>query len=320
MIQKTALKIASYFLLKSILNSDNVEEREQDIRDSIRHRLIEPKEALKIIQSVNNLTEFQRRALINFIYYYDKKILLQLFEKHLTERQMDGIIGDISRGEKTQYKDFLLELRKRGFDCVSDFDLDNVGCSNDEINKLKTAAMPSIIKINDGYNGSDNIYEIENTNSVQRFIYFNCYEHGCGYYMVFDKKRKKFDINAINPKLYKEDFKKGIPKKEFLQNLEITNVVPRGLSELQDELTETISFYTLIDIFEKYGFDYVGDREVSNGSQKGLRFELSGNGDYEAMLNEIKEKANYPEKILAGGDGTHRYAPEITLKSVIVLY
>lgn len=232
---------------------------------------------------------------------------------------MDEIIGDISRGEKTQYKDFLLELRKRGFDCVSDFDLDNVGCSNDEINNLKTAAMSSVIKINENYNGYDNVYEIDNTDNVQCFIYFNNYEYGCGFYMVFDKRKKKFTVNAINPELSEDDFRKGIPRSEFLQNLEVTNVVPRELSELQDELTETISFYTLIDIFEKYGFDYIDDKRVSNGSQKGLRYELSGNGDYKAMLEEIKEKANYPEKVLAGGDGVYPWAPEQMRKSVIIL-
>ena len=232
---------------------------------------------------------------------------------------MDGIIGDISRGEKTQYKDFLLELRKRGFDCVSDFDLDNVGCSNDEINKLKTAAMSRIIKINNSYNGYDNVYEIDNTNNVQCFIHFNNYEYGCGFYMVYDKRKNTFNVNAINSELSEDDFRKGIPRSEFLQNLEVTNVVPRELSELQDELTETISFYTLIDIFEKYGFDYVDDKPVVNGSQKGLRFELSGNGDYNAMIKEIKEQANHPEKILAGGDGAYLWAPENIRKSVIVL-
>lgn len=185
---------------------------------------------------------------------------------------------------------------------------------------IKQAAMSTIIKINDSYNGYDNIYEIDNTDNVQCFIYFNNYEYGCGFYMVFNKKRKTFNVNAINPELSEDDFRKGIPRSEFLQNLEVTNTVPRELSELQDELTETISFYTLIDIFEKYGFDYVDDRVVSSGSQKGLRYELSGNGDYNAMLNEIKEKANYPEKVLAGGDGVSRYAPEMTRKSVIILY
>jgi hypothetical protein len=184
---------------------------------------------------------------------------------------------------------------------------------------MKQAAMSSIIKINNSYNGYDNVYEIDNTDNVQCFIYFNNYEYGCGFYMVFDKKRKKFTVNAINPELTEEDFRKGIPRSEFLQNLEVTNVVPRDFSELQDELTETISFYTLIDIFEKYGFDYVGDKRVSNGSQKGLRYELSGNGDYKAMLEEIKEKANYPEKVLAGGDGVYPWAPENIRKSVIVL-
>lgn len=185
---------------------------------------------------------------------------------------------------------------------------------------VKKAAMSSIIKINDSYKGYDNVYEIDNTNNVQRFIYFNNYEYGCGFYMVYDKRKNTFNINAINPELTEDDFKQGIPRQEFLQNLEVTNVVPRELSELQDELTETISFFTLIKIFEKYGFDYVDDVEVSNGSQKGLRFELDGNGDYKAMLEEIKEKANYPEKVLAGGDGAYAWAPEITRKSVIVLY
>ena len=63
--------------------------------------------------------------------------------------------------------------------------------------------------------------------------------------MVYDKRKNTFTVNAINPELTEDDFKHGIPRQEFLQNLEVTNVVPRELSELQDELTETISFFTL---------------------------------------------------------------------------
>lgn len=184
---------------------------------------------------------------------------------------------------------------------------------------LKTAAMSSVIKINNSYNGYDNVYEIDNTDNVQCFIQFNTYAYNCGFYMVFDKRKKKFTVNVINPELSEDDFRKGIPRSEFLQNLEVTNIVPHDLIELQDELTETISFYTLIDIFEKYGFDYIDDKRVSNGSQKGLRYELSGNGDYKAMLEEIKEKSNYPEKVLAGGDGVNPWAPEQMRKSVIIL-
>lgn len=186
-------------------------------------------------------------------------------------------------------------------------------------NIMKQAAMSSIIKINENYNGYDNVYEIDNTDNVQCFIQFNIYAYNCGFYMVFDKRKKKFTVNAINPELSEDDFRKGIPRSEFLQNLEVTNVIPHDLTELQDELIETISFYTLIDIFEKYGFDYIDDKRVSNGSQKGLRYELSGNGDYKAMLEEIKEKANYPEKVLAGGDGVYPWAPEQMRKSVIIL-
>jgi hypothetical protein len=179
--------------------------------------------------------------------------------------------------------------------------------------------MSRIIKINDSYNGYDNIYEIDNTNNVQCFIHFNTYAYNCGFYMVYDKRKNTFIVNAINPELTEDDFKHGIPRQKFLQNLEVTKVVPHDLIELQDELTEAISFFTLIKIFEKYGFDYVGDKPVSNGNQKGLRFELSGNGDYNAMIKEIKEQANHPEKILAGGDGAYRWAPENIRKSVIVL-
>lgn len=81
-------------------------------------------------------------------------------------------------------------------------------------------------------------------------------------------------------------------------------------------MNEPIRFFDLIKIFDKYGYDFVGEHSYMN---KGTRFELSGKGDFEKMIQEIKKKSNDPDKILDGGDSHHKYAPEITRKSIIVL-
>jgi hypothetical protein len=60
-----------------------------------------------------------------------------------------------------------------------------------------------------------------------------------------------------------------------MDNLRVTQSYPSVIDEFLTSLTETIDFYDLIKIFEKYGYDYVGDKSVSNGSKKGLRYELS---------------------------------------------
>jgi hypothetical protein len=176
----------------------------------------------------------------------------------------------------------------------------------------------STIKINQSYRGFDGLYEIENTKSQQGFIYFNSYVYGCGFYLVFNKKTQKFNVNLIE-KLEESDFEKGVSHQDFLDSLRHTTTEPNILSELEESLTETISFYTLMDLFNKYNFDYVGDRRVSNGSQHGIRYELTGDGDYDAMIKEIKDNANFPEKVIAGGTGTYKYAPELTRKSLIII-
>ena len=91
---------------------------------------------------------------------------------------------------------------------------------------------------------------------------------------------------------------------------------PSIINEFIESYNEPIDFYILIKIFEKYGFDFVGEQ---NYQGKGIRLELEGNGDFQSMLEEIKQKAKLPENILDGGQGQYRYAPELKRKSIIVL-
>lgn len=83
---------------------------------------------------------------------------------------------------------------------------------------------------------------------------------------------------------------------------------------------EPIKFKDLIDAFEDYGFDWADDRAVVGpDGRKGVRYELAGNGDFDGMMNHLKEVAMDPDRIIPGSEGHHRYAPELTRKSVIVL-
>lgn len=83
---------------------------------------------------------------------------------------------------------------------------------------------------------------------------------------------------------------------------------------------EPIKFRELIEAFEDYGFDWVDDRAVRGpNGERGVRYELAGSGDFDGLMEHLKEIAADPDRIVAGGEGRHRYAPELTRKSVIVL-
>ena len=190
----------------------------------------------------------------------------------------------------------------------------------------KSLISSKIIKINQEYNNYDDVYEIDNNNSEQCFLYFDIYDTGITFYMIFDKINKQFTVNEVT-NLFERNFKNGVEYDLFLDNLKPTNLFPRSLYELSISLIETISFYTLQDIFEKYNYVSVGEQKVRYNDKEGLRYQLekdSGhiydlNDNYDKMIQQIKEKANYPENVFAGGEGVYKYAPEIKRKSVIIL-
>lgn len=182
--------------------------------------------------------------------------------------------------------------------------------------KIAKALISSkIIKINDsnsvkGYDA----YLVDSNTNVDYYLFYS----DNWYWVVLNKNTNQFTVNVVSG-FYMEDFEKGVDYNELMDNLRVTQSYPSVIDEFLTSLTETIDFYDLIKIFEKYGYDYVGDKRVSNGSKKGLRYELSGNGDYDSMIKEIKEKSNFPEKVIEGGIGKYKYAPEITRRSVIIL-
>ena len=83
---------------------------------------------------------------------------------------------------------------------------------------------------------------------------------------------------------------------------------------------EAIDFYDFMNICHSNGWDWHSHIEVSNGSQTGTRYVFDkGKGcSFEELVNQIKQKADDPNGIIAG-TATNRNAPEIKYDTIIIL-
>lgn len=162
-------------------------------------------------------------------------------------------------------------------------------------------------------NGYDNIYLIKEQGDNKYYIANEPYAL---FYIAYVDN--KFEIYELPNGIDMDDIKE-MSFNELTRNYlpsQQTNNYSSDIIEFIESYNEPIDFSTLIKIFDKYGFDFVGEQ---NYQGKGIRLELEGNGDFQSMLKEIKQNSKYPEKILDGGQGQYRYAPEIKRKSIIVL-
>lgn len=83
---------------------------------------------------------------------------------------------------------------------------------------------------------------------------------------------------------------------------------------------EAIDFYDFMNICHSNGWDWHSRMEVSNGSQTGTRYVFDkGKGcSFDDLVKQIKQKADYPNGIIAG-TATNRNAPEIKYYTIIIL-
>lgn len=84
---------------------------------------------------------------------------------------------------------------------------------------------------------------------------------------------------------------------------------------------EAIDFYDFVNICHSNGWDWHSRFDVNNGKQTGIRYVFAqGKGcTFEELVNQIKQKADDPNGIIAG-TATNRNAPEIKYYTIIVLF
>lgn len=89
-----------------------------------------------------------------------------------------------------------------------------------------------------------------------------------------------------------------------------------------EDYSESISFEAMNQIFNELGISIVGYRDVENRNtgETGIRYELETPEGFNANILEqkLKEAANDPDGVFVS-IGQHRYAPEITRCSVVVV-
>ena len=109
------------------------------------------------------------------------------------------------------------------------------------------------------------------------------------------------------------------------QRANFARMAKRGWKPLEEnELDNSESnFEKFVDVLEKCGWSYTDFNDVRSKStgQTGTRFVIERDKDKSCELSELQQnlKRVIPEKLLVFSTGQHRYAPELSKKSVILL-
>lgn len=114
-------------------------------------------------------------------------------------------------------------------------------------------------------------------------------------------------------------------------NRNLNEVVDRVMKKLTENFTsddsvedysESISFDAMKQIFDELGISITGYRDVENRTtgETGIRYELETPEGFDTNILEqkLKEVAEDPDGVFVSV-GQHRYAPEITRCSVVVI-
>lgn len=102
----------------------------------------------------------------------------------------------------------------------------------------------------------------------------------------------------------------------------VKRVLGETLENGVDDISESISFDRMNQIFDELGISIIGQRDVENRNtgDTGTRYELNTPKglDIKMLENRLKEAAEYPDGVIVS-TGNHRYAPEMTRISVVVV-
>lgn len=109
------------------------------------------------------------------------------------------------------------------------------------------------------------------------------------------------------------------------QRANFARMAKRGWKPLDEEslVGNENHFGKFVDVLEKCGWSYTDFNDVRSKStgQTGTRFVIERDKDNSCDLSELQQnlKRVIPEKLLVFSTGQHRYAPELSKKSVILL-
>lgn len=105
----------------------------------------------------------------------------------------------------------------------------------------------------------------------------------------------KYHVNYLKD-IYIADLEKGISRNDVFDHLTICSNYPDYIEDFIVDFKTPINSFKLIKIFDKYGFSFVNEMNVNNGSKSGVRFELTDGKeeDFNKMIDEIKKESKFP--------------------------
>lgn len=248
---------------------------------------------------------------------------------------LESITNEVKKTVNNYKKTVMYEALKHSINEVKYNRLKNIikECTNQVLNEgvnnqnyTHFAVLKPINKIVNGWDYAD-VEPVELRNFRKYYFFDDMIDYG------FDPKDIKILTKAaclrqgLNPEdescwdnayEYKVESvnRKNSLKEEYGEPVQSDDQDPEDYQPM-----EAIDFYDFENICHSNGWDWHSSFDVNNGEQTGVRYVFAqGKGcTFEELVNQIKQKADDPNGIIAG-TATNRNAPEISYYSIIVLY